>query len=299
MGSKLRQWWKRLRREAKAAMPLVRRRSYRILERKFDDLAQVVHCGLPLATEAAIEIRKRPAALSGSVCLFVTHAPRRELKSHVLHHVEHLLRAGVHVVLTVNTDLPLADIDVPADLSSRLAGVFVRSNQGFDFGAWSHALTLCDRSGWERLYLVNDSLVGPVTPQSFDAMMERIGKSDADVVGLTENIEPIPHLQSFFLVFHRRVLASSAFDDVMRHVPNLDDKGQVVDLYELRLTRTLREAGFKARALFGATRGDSIGQWQDLLDTGFPYVKTRALAQHRGNPRLDSIRAAARVDDEI
>ena len=298
-------WWKRLRRGAKDKLPFVRRRHYRNLERKYTDLIEAIHRGLPAAAQASIEIRKAPGALSGRVCLFVSHAPQRELKTHVLHHIDHLLRSGLQIVLIVNTDLPLAEIVVPDELAGKLAGVFIRQNHGFDFGAWSHALALCNRSGWERLYLVNDSIVGPLSQEGFDEMMARIESSDADVVGLTENPKPIPHLQSYFLVFSKRALDSPELDAMLRDVRNLGDKGQVVEVYEVRMTRTLRGGGFTTQALYGglpdgrSAHGDLLAHWQELLDAGFPYVKTRVLQEHRGNKRLQEVRMRACVDNQI
>jgi lipopolysaccharide biosynthesis protein len=297
--------FKRLRRGTKDRMPYVRRRHYRNLQSKYAELVEAVHRGLPAAAQATIEMRKAPGPLSGRVCLFVTHAPKRELKTHVRHHLDHLLAAGLQVVLIVNTDLPLKQVEVPDELSARMAGVFVRANRGFDFGAWSHVLSLCDRTGWERLYLVNDSIVGPTAAGTFEAMMRKVDGSEADVVGLTENPLPIPHLQSYFLVFGRRALHSPAFARMLQGVRNLDDKGQVVEVYEVRWTRSLRAAGFSTQALFGklpdgrSAHGDLLEHWEPMLAAGFPYVKTRVLQKHEGDPRMETIRAAARVDTQI
>src|SRR5438105_4581182 len=107
--------WTRIRRGAKGALPWVRRRQYRKLERKYAQLVDAVHRGLPAAADASIEVRKSPGGLDGRVCLFVTHAPRAALKSHVVHHLEHLLGAGLQIVLIVNTDLPFAQIQIAPD----------------------------------------------------------------------------------------------------------------------------------------------------------------------------------------
>ncbi len=294
--------WRRL---LKGSIPFVRRRMLRKQERKYADLADALHVGLSTAEAAPIEVRKPVPALAGRVCLFVTHAPREHLKSHVVHHIEHLLSAGLQVILVINTDLPLPGIRIDPRLEDRLAGVFVRANRGFDFAAWSHALQLCDRSAWTRLFLVNDSLVGPLDAASFNTMMERIDASGSDITGLTENPLPLPHLQSFFLVLGARVLHSDLFEQFIRHVLNFSDKGHVVEVYEVRLTRTLRAAGFSTLAVFpqliGGRRvgGDLLAHWDALLAAGFPYVKTRVLQEHPGNPRLKEVRAAAHVDDQI
>jgi len=301
LADSLRRW----RHAIKARAPYVRRRQYRILERKYAGLIDALHTTVTAAGDAPLLIRKPVASgLSGDVCLFVTHAPQPRVKTHVVHHLEHLLRAGLQVVLIVNTDLAPADIAIDPALEARLSGVLVRANRGFDFGAWAHALSLCDRGAWERLFLVNDSVVGPLDASHFDRMMDQARGSDADVVGLTQNQAHISHLQSYFLVFNRRAMASAVFDKLMRGMLNFPDKGQVVDFYESRLTRLLTEQGLRARALFpvlgdGRQSGDLLGSWEPLLALGFPYVKTRVLQEHRGDPRMQAVRASARVDGQI
>lgn len=277
--------WRRWRRLLKSRMPFVRRRVYRRLQSKYEGLADAVHSRPLLAHEVPLEARQAVAPdLAGEVCLFVTHAPQPVLKPHVVFHIEQLLRAGIQVVLIVNTDVPLAQVQVPPALQARLAGVFVRANRGYDFGAWSHVLRHCDARRWERLFLVNDSVVGPLRADAFDAMLARIRAGDADIQGLTEGAMPIPHLQSYFLVLGARVLRSAEFRQFVDRVINFDDKAHVVDVYELRFTRSLRQAGFSTAALFPAPASarpcdaDMLDRGASLVEAGFPYVKTRVLA---------------------
>ena len=296
--------FRRWRRRFKAWLPWVRRRTFNNLERKYIGLVQGLHDGIGNAASAPLQVRKACGGLQGDVCLFVTHSPRAELKTHVVHHIGHLLRAGIQVVLVVNTDLPLEQIRIAPELFERLAGVMVRGNRGFDFAAWSHALRLCDTQGWRRLFFVNDSIVGPVDAARFDAMIQRIDAGQADVIGLTENPAPVPHLQSFFLVFNRAVIESEAFERFVRGVLNFSDKAHVVDVYEVRLSHALRSAGFSTLAVFPElpnrrVASDFLDQWEALMSAGFPYVKTRVLQQFAGDPRLGDIRSLARVDDQI
>jgi lipopolysaccharide biosynthesis protein len=297
--------WRRVRRQLKDRMPYVRRRVFHALRRRYDSLSDAVHAHVIGAGEVRLQPRKPlPDGLQGEVCLFVTHAARRELKGHVLHHIEHLLRSGVQVALIVNTDLPLDEIAIDPRLAERLAGVYVRQNSGFDFGAWFHVLRHCDRTRWERLYLVNDSIVGPVDAAHFDEMIRRIRSSPADMLGLCESRQHMPHLQSFFLVFGAPVLASPLFARLVQGVIDFPHKEQVIVFYELRQTRSLREAGFRCDALYAVQAPSGVvadvhGCWDSLLEGGFPYVKTRVIQDAPGDPRIQAVRQRARVDSQI
>ncbi len=298
--------WRRWRRQIKAGAPLVRRRQYRIMEQKYARLIESVSGLAPPANQASIEMRPPPMQrLSGDVCLFVTHAPAAALKTHVVHHVLALLDAGVQVILIANTDLKADRLVIGTDLAARLSGVLVRENTGFDFGAWAHAWSLLDHTAWQRLYLINDSIVGPLDPVSFSQMMARIKNSPSDFIGLTESLAPVRHLQSYFLVFNRSVLVEPVFDRMMRDILNFPDKGQVVDVYECRLTQRLCALGFHFEPLFPAltldfhNSDDTLIRWNRLLALGFPYLKTRIFQQFPAHLQVQAARVSGHVDSQV
>ncbi|MFO8128203.1 rhamnan synthesis F family protein, partial [Yoonia sp.] len=58
--------------------------------------------------------------------------------------------------------------------------------------------------------------------------------------------KPIPeHIQSYFMVFNRRVVASSAFKGFWRKVNHHTTKRKLVQDYELKLTSHLATSGFR------------------------------------------------------
>ena len=82
------------RRNLKAALPYVRRREHRIVQRKYEELIDGMGWNAPPATAAQITTLKPVVQpLAGEVCFFVTFAARPQLKHHVRVHIEHMLRA--------------------------------------------------------------------------------------------------------------------------------------------------------------------------------------------------------------
>jgi lipopolysaccharide biosynthesis protein len=286
--------WRRWRRRLKAALPYVRRREYRVLERIHAELIEAVDGGATPAASAPVTVRKPFAAdLAGEVALFVTHAGEPALKPHVVRHIERLRAAGWRVLLIVNTDLPVERIGVDATLLAALDGLWVRANVGFDFGAWAHALQACDpMRDWTRLLLVNDSIVGPLDDAAFAALLGRVRTSSADLVGLTEGLAPRRHLQSYFLVLQHRALASPALRALFARVQNWPSKGQVIDLYERRLTAIAEADGLSVQTLFPSLSGDPLAsddtslRWAELVAAGFPFLKSRVISKHRDDPRV-------------
>ncbi|HJV95879.1 MAG TPA: hypothetical protein VJ608_07570, partial [Albitalea sp.] len=184
-------WWRdcqhamrRWRRTLKSHLPYVRRREYARLSAKYAALSDAVGMGARHADDAQIEARKPVTApLAGEVCLFVSHQRGPVLKTHVRAHIEQLLAHGVHVVLVLNADDPGAPLALDAALVERLGGLFVRENIGYDFAAWAHVHSLL--RPWldvSRLFLVNDSVVGPLDTLRFAALLRRIRASSADML---------------------------------------------------------------------------------------------------------------------
>jgi len=289
------------RRDLKARMPYVRRREFAILQRKYNELADGLGWAASPADSARLQAIKPIAGpLVGEVCLFVTHAATPRMKPHVLLHVEHLIRAGVQVVLILNTDLAVADFAFEPAWTEKLAGIYVRENLGFDFAAWAHLFSICDRERWSRLYVVNDSIVGPLSGDDFARVLERIRNSPADLVGLTESQHPLPHLQSFFLAFNAPALHGPVVQGFFSRVLNLPTKAQVIDVYETRMTRELVRQGLRHEALFAPlsndrhAANDTFFRWDRLLDAGFPYVKASVLLEF-----ANSAAVRARVPAEL
>jgi lipopolysaccharide biosynthesis protein len=288
--------FRRLRKAAKAKMPYVRRREYRLLAERHEALVAAFTTDARAATDAQVEVVKAPDPwLAGEVCLFAAYAPTPELKPHVRAHLGSLARAGFAVVLVVNTDLDRRSLRLDPALLDGLAGCIVRENAGFDFAAWGHAYSL--GGGFPRctrLLLANDSMIGPLDERAYAALIGRLRASGADMVGLTENRTPQPHLQSYFLAFGPRALASEPFRRAFAGMRSLPTKELVIDAYETSLTRLLRGAGLRAEALFPPlydeprSGDDTTARWRDLVDAGLPFVKASLLRDPR---RADAVRA--------
>jgi len=211
-------------------------------------------------------------------------------------------------VLILNTPLAANDLRIDPELLARLAAVYVRENVGFDFGAWAHVFVLLEERlvQCERLLLTNDSVVGPVRAGQLDAVLARARTSDAPVVGLTEYHAPLRHLQSFFIVLQHGAQRSDALRRFMHEVANLPSKELVIDLYETVLTQRLGAAGLRCEALFPSLAGsvfesnDTSQRWAELIELGFPFIKTSMLEKHWGGALLEAtIPAEIRRDYEF
>ena len=285
------------------------RRSYAAPPRGLDPLSDFMLNGMDLgrpapltdddsvseARASVVKMRclKRSPLGVRPIALFVTFAAAGRIKGHVPSYVEALARQGIDVVLIVAAPEPKTII--PESLIKICAAVYVRENAGFDFAAWAHVITT--EPGVllaPILYLTNDSIVGPVNQNAFANVIEAIGESDEDVVGLTDNRFYAWHLQSFLIAIKHRCLISEAFQAFWRDVVNKNNKDAVIRAYEITFTARLVAAGFSAKALFPMeTKSPFAGNrtildWKGLLDQGFPFVKASLLiGEHRKTAGVD------------
>jgi len=252
---------------------------------------------------------KSPSSVraSSELCLFVTHMATPQIKLHVVDHVRALSAMGIAVVLIMNTDLDPDGIQLPSELAADLHACIVRENTGFDFAAWAHVYSLLDADRVVRLYLVNDSIVGPLDATTFASMIDRIRLSTADVVGLTSNPHPRWHLQSYFLVINRNLLPTRTFTDLMRYVVNLPTKEAVINTYEIQLSSHLMARDFTCEPVFShlepcsALPDDTLFRWSELIEHGFPYIKASVLRRVKDLPKAvelvhEKYRIAAQVE---
>jgi lipopolysaccharide biosynthesis protein/glycosyltransferase involved in cell wall biosynthesis len=226
---------------------------------------------------AVTKARLREASFvapSREAALFVTHSADGSLKPHVPRYVSAVTAVGISVYLIVAADLPSQT--QCHDTCRDAAGLFIRDNEGYDFAAWTHVIREHPEfKGVDILYLVNDSVIGPLDHDCFSSAIARVRSGGAQVYGMTENFEQGWHLQSYFLAIKQPALRSGAFDEFFDSVVKLSDKQTVIGKYEISFASKMTEAGFQVQALFTlpSERNMTIYHWEELVRLGFPFVK--------------------------
>lgn len=189
--------------------------------------------------------------LGPNVVLFAHFDAAGAFRPHVLRYVTMLGEAGLSVVVVSNAGalLPAA----MAALQNVCAGVILRRNIGYDFGAWRDALTALGlpRPDTQSVTLANDSIYGPLAP--LQPIIQRLDFTQADVWGLTDSWQVRYHLQSYFLCCGRAVLDSPEWRQFWSDVRPLPSKHSIIRRYEIGLSQALIRAGFRCRAIWPYT----------------------------------------------
>ena len=158
----------------------------------------------------------------------------------------------------------------------------------YDFGSYKRGWLLAKEAGLldpsvcDEVVLANNSCYGPVFPfsKTFAAMSSR----PCDFWGLSAcRVLGRDHLQSFFLVFRRRVLDGPELDSFLRAVARQPSRGYIVMRYEFEITKRLADAGYSFDALvpvsFHADKGvvPSRMPVTTMERYGFPILKAKVV----------------------
>lgn len=174
--------------------------------------------------------------------------------------------------------------------------VFYRENKGFDCGAYKD--TLCSLLGWEKvcqydeLLFMNDSFFGPIN--SLKKCFVQMEEVDCDFWGIAKNSAGTPktlgffygpHVQSYFLVFRKKVILSDAFKYFFEMVPYPERFMDSVRNFEIGLSEYLERKGFSYMTLAGVQgmvfEEDEIAHYlyslEMIRDKGMPFLKKKSL----------------------
>ncbi len=246
------------------------------------------------AVEREIEFPAAPARPNRRVALFAAFSASGRIPETTLLLLRGLREVCDEIVFVMGSPL------VPGEeekLRGLVRAAVLRAHDGYDFLSWKIArekalsLGLLDSGSTDELVVVNDSCYGPVLPfaGAFATMQDR----SCDFWGLTANagFAGVRHLQSYFLVFRRRVLDGPELGAFFNAVEPLGNRWRVVLRYEVGLTTALSAAGYAWDSLVPRSFADEhrcMPTKRPLLlmrDFRVPLVKVKALSGDMADSR--------------
>lgn len=236
---------------------------------------------------------RRPERIAGQdVCLFSIYAPGGKISRATAAYMESLAENGFTVIACVALDDPEGEFDLESLASA--AGVVVHKNGGMDFAAWAGALRLLpDCWSASRLVFANDSVF--MLPNLMSPFVERLRLETADFVGLTDSLEIVPHVQTYFFQFQGAALSNPKLQEFWASVQVFKDKQGIIKTYEIKLLQHVTEnCGLTSSVMFSLKRvlplayadgcksfNITHAYWDHLVSLGMPFVKVELL---RDNP---------------
>ncbi len=222
------------------------------------------------------------SAETSRIALYVHYSANGSISEMVRRQLFFLRQGGFSVVfISMASHIPEPDWQA---VRASCALVVQRRNLGLDFGAWQDVMPEVQRR-WgipDELMLVNDSILGPITP--ITPVLETMRSGGVGLFGLTESLQGGAHLQSYMLMTRGKAATS----DLMRFVECMfisHSKWLLIQLGEIRLTRWMRRRGHKVAAVFGYDRVVQAA-------LAYPAEWDRVIASHRYLRKLDHLSSA-------
>lgn len=191
-----------------------------------------------------------------SVAVFAHYDKDNLIDDYVLYYLKEL-KAVCNKIIFVS------DCNIKEQELQKLNGVadyiIAQKHMEYDFGSYKRGYNLAKEQNLledaDNLIFANDSCYGPFYPLS--NIFEEMQAKECDFGGLTTNINKYnktfidcnasnnKHIQSYFIVLKRNVFNSDVFTNFIENIEKEKNKENIIIKYEIGLSNTLCNAGFK------------------------------------------------------
>lgn len=217
------------------------------------------------------------------VCLFVHHSDRKDgkLPNYVKVYLEELEKSFDKIVLIYNP----RELDEKFFFDRVKVELFPTDIGGYDFGKWYAYIKKRGFPKAEYVALVNDSCI-PL--RSIVQGLDTLFDAEFDYSGLMDSVEYNYHIQSYFILIRDTVAKEVESYFLSQGVP--EGREDCIHNYELKLSKTLQEAGHRLGALYSHENYDTINpvyaEAPRMLRDGFPLVKRKMVFQTDQNIKV-------------
>jgi Rhamnan synthesis protein F len=173
-------------------------------------------------------------------CIFAHYDRDSIVDEYVLRYIQSLQPFITDLVFVSTSALDKKSQDELARLG---ATVICRDNSGYDFYSWKVALDNINLENYDEILQVNDSCYGPL--YDFKQVFETMEDSSCDFWGITKCYRHATHIQSYFVCYRHQVIQSEAFRRFWDNISMIEDKLELIEKYEVGLSKSLLDAGFR------------------------------------------------------
>jgi len=177
------------------------------------------------------------------IAIFASFSSKGIIEDYVIYYLNGLRKVCDGIIFITDNPLIEKEIDKIKDLV-----IYINASRHgeYDFGSYKKGYYYLKQkkvlANIDELVFCNDSCYAPVYP--FVRMFKKMSSKKVDFWGICANDMFKYHLQSYFLVFHKKVVNSSAFKKFMELIKKENNRRDVILNYEVKLTEILQENGF-------------------------------------------------------
>lgn len=223
---------------------------------------------------------------------------------YIFYYLQELLKFCSKIIVVVNGEIKKEFQDRLLVIGVELC---IRENKGFDAYAYKFGIEKIENfAEYDELVLSNNSFFGPVFPLSemFNCMestaLDKNGKGYdfwgcsihpkcPGKIDRTQEFDYInEHVQTFFVVFKKRVLQSVSFKNFWNNLKIPNTFLEAVCLFEMRLTSFLSKSGFTYGSYidpkyYGSVNAMILYPFETLVHSRCPFVKRKIFSEDYQN----------------
>ena len=210
--------------------------------------------------------------------IFAFHDRHKKIDTHVINYLRKI-KSYFSEILFISDQLISKKETEKVNLFSKV--IQIKHNEK-DFGSWKRGLSKIDKNKFDEIYLLNDSVIGPII--DFKKIILKMDNIKSDFWGITSaGKKNLIHLQSYFLCFRKNCFNSIFFINFFKNVKFLKSKGELVQKYEIGLTQGLLESGFKMAQFSDHYEKDifsSVVSYDLFKKKKLPFIKVKVLVSN-------------------
>ena len=224
---------------------------------------------------------KTKTAIKKRLFLFAAYDKSGVIDSSLIYYIKTLSKFG-DIVFFMDSDTNANELEKLKSYTIYADGI---RHGEYDFGSYKRAYQWAkaniDTSKYDYIYLVNDSVYGPL--YDMDRYFRAMEGSGHDAFGLVKNPhKEHPHIQSWFVGLTQDVFSSDWFDHFIQQVTKLANKGEITHLYEHGLSRKIVENGYTWDCLYSVPGRGIYNKVKRLYLSGVPFIKRVAFTRNHG-----------------
>ena len=213
--------------------------------------------------------------------LFAGYNQAGKIDASLIYHVRALSQFG-DIILCMDSDCTDTELKKIQPYCLHTSGAH---HGEYDFGSYKRAYIWAsenlDLSQYDFIYMVNDSVYGPLRDLSyFFATME---KMPHDAFGLVKKPHKYhPHIQSWFIGLTPSVFMTPWFNKFMHTIKKLPSKGEIIHMYEHGLSRLITAQNLTWECIYSAPRHSVYNLIKILYRMEMPFLKKSAFTRNHG-----------------
>ena len=237
---------------------------------------------------------------SQNVDSWVARCRERKIGIVVAHfHSKGVISKGLIAFLNAFPSDPSASVFVSTNLTIESSNslpqkmkVLRRDNIGYDFESYRNGIgEIGDIESLDHLIILNSSFIILDHARLCSAVISKLDSEDADIVALTASNERARHAQSYFISFSRKVVTSKAFADWWADLTPTSERQEVIDRYEIGMSRYFMEKGFTISAVYEPTDRQRLCAVRRAIKCGYLHTNPDAQANAMGSGATVDINA--------